>query len=85
MILAMVTSSGAHSDLKNRDKGEYQGFRSKVVEVLLATFDLSKQKKQSVVLDRKALIETKRGFVSKIRELVKPSRVWVEFNQLAEG
>ena len=61
----------------------YQGFRSKVLDVVLEAFDLVRPKGEYEALDRKALIDTKRRFVSEIQELVKPSLERAEREQLA--
>ena len=62
----------------------YQGFRPKVLDIVLDAFDLVRVKEENGPLDRKALIETKRQFVSEIQELVKPSLARAELDQLAE-
>lgn len=62
--------------------GAYQGFRPKVLDVVLDAFDLVRPEEDEE-LDKKALIDTKRRFVSEIQELVKPSLAREELEQLA--
>lgn len=66
-------------------EGAYQGFRPKVLGIVLDAFDLVRMKEENGPLDRDALIETKRQFVSEIQELVKPSLARAELEKLAEG
>ena len=65
-------------------EGAYQGFRPKVLDVVLEAFNLVRPKAEHEVLDRRALIDAKRRFVSEIQELVKPSLARAELEQLAE-
>lgn len=64
-------------------EGAYQGFRPKVLDVVLEAFNLVRPKGEDEALDRKALIDKKREFVSEIQELVKPSLARSELGQMA--
>ena len=61
----------------------YQGFRPEILDVVLEAYKVVEKEAVSDELDGKHLVETKRRFVSRIQDLVKPSRAREELEELA--
>lgn len=68
----------------NWKEGAFQGFRPKVLDTVVDAIRLVRPNERHEALDKRALIDTKRRFVSEIQELVKPSLAQAELDQLAE-